>query len=45
MIERYNADIQETKLFNEKTNTNIENLQRMLEENMQKINNLKGRNR
>jgi hypothetical protein len=31
MMERYNAEIQETKQFNEKTTTNIENLQKMLE--------------
>ena len=30
MMERYEADIQETKATNEKTNANIENLQRML---------------
>ena len=32
-------------MVNEKTNSNIENLQRMLEENMKKINDLKGRNK
>ena len=44
MMERYNADIQETKMLNEKTNSSIENLQRTLEENMKKINDLKSRN-
>lgn len=43
MIDKYNADIQETKMFNEKTSGNIESLQKTLEENMQKINNLKGK--
>lgn len=43
--DRYNSDIQETKNFNDKTNNNIENLQKILEDNMQKINNYRAKNK
>lgn len=43
-IERYNLDIQENKAFNEKAKNSIENLQRILEENMQKIHSIKLKN-
>lgn len=43
--DRYNSDIQQTKNFNDKTNNNIENLQRILEDNMQKINNYRAKNK
>ena len=43
MIDKYNADIQETRLSNEKTSNNIESVQKNLEDNMQKINNLKAK--
>ena len=43
MIDKYNADIQETRLMNEKTLNNIDSIQRTLEENMQRINQLKGK--
>jgi succinate dehydrogenase/fumarate reductase flavoprotein subunit len=44
VIERYSADIQETKLLNEKTKNNIEALQKQLEDNMVKINTIKNKN-
>ena len=43
-IEKYNMDIQDNRSFNEKTKTTIENLQRLLEDNMQKIITTKSKN-
>lgn len=42
--ERFHLDISENKLQNERLKVAIENLQRTLEDNMQKINNSKKRN-
>ena len=39
--DKYNSDIQETKSFNDKTLANIENSQKILEDNMKKINDYK----
>ena len=43
-LEKYHLDIQENKAMNEKTKNSIENLQRILEENMQKIQAIKKEN-
>lgn len=43
-LEKYNLDIQENRAMNEKTKNSIENLQRILEENMHKIFNIKKEN-
>jgi hypothetical protein len=43
-LEKYNLDIQENRAMNEKTKNSIENLQKILEENMHKIQNVKKEN-
>lgn len=43
-LEKYNLDIQENRVMNEKTRNSIENLQRVLEENMQRIQAIKKEN-
>lgn len=43
-LDKYQIDIQENKAMNDKTKNTIENLQRILEENMQKILNIKKEN-
>lgn len=43
-LDKYGVDIQENRAMNDKTRNTIENLQRILEENMSKILNVKREN-